>query len=387
MEEKKPFLKKMEKSFKLIVTAPLEAKIRYLCSMFPNKEYSGTLFYTYKGSLKKGDIVIYAKDFYLQDIGNATYTEFKNDATLVTYMIENDLLDCCTGIMHSHNTMSTFFSGTDIGTLESEGADNNHFVSLIVNNKGEYSAMMTAKITEKIAGKKVSKHHTFEDSNFDTSEKFESSYTSIEAYPLDITVEGRPFTESLNNRIKVINDSKAASAAKMTNVYTNKSYDQSGTSWYNSYHPVISYPTKTEKSKKPEKKEPVQLQLFEDDADDFSNVHCDKKVLDETIMQIITGDVFSPLKKIDMNIWKKNMVKIYDKRFGSKMLGKDFHVWELWVEYMFEFLEGAFHDPTLGDDEVLNKMIWADDVIKELETIPKNKYVDKYIELFSELLV
>lgn len=390
MEEKKPFLRRMEKSFKLIVTAPLEAKIRYLCSMFPNKEYSGTLFYTYKGSLKKGDIVIYAKDFYLQDIGNATYTEFKNDATLVTYMIDNDLLDCCTGIMHSHNTMSTFFSGTDIGTLESEGADNNHFVSLIVNNKGEYNAMMTAKTTEKIAGKMLSKHHTFNGTNFKTSRNYESSYTVIEAYKLDITVEGRPFTESLNSRIKAINDSKVANVAKMANAYVDNKYAPLGVSLHDdSYYPVISYPKKVEKPEKPEKlekKEPVQLQLFEDDADDFSNVHCDKKVIEETIVQIITGDVFSPHKKIDLDIWKKNMEKIYEKRFGNRMLG-NFPVWELWVEYMFEFLEGAFDDPTLNMDEGTAKLIWANDVINELVQIPKNKYIDKYIELFSELLV
>lgn len=47
--------------------------------------------------------------------------------------------------------MPTFFSGTDLATLRTEGFDRNCFVSLIVNNAGEYSAAITRKVeyTEK----------------------------------------------------------------------------------------------------------------------------------------------------------------------------------------------------------------------------------------------
>ena len=40
----------------------------------------------------------------------------------------------------------TFFSGTDKATLQSEGSDMNHFVSLIVNNAGKYTAGVTRKV-------------------------------------------------------------------------------------------------------------------------------------------------------------------------------------------------------------------------------------------------
>ena len=45
----------------------------------------------------------------------------------------------------------TFFSSTDVDTLRKEGFDRNCFVSLIVNNAGEYSAAITRKVeyTEK----------------------------------------------------------------------------------------------------------------------------------------------------------------------------------------------------------------------------------------------
>ena len=71
---------------------------------------------------------------------------------VVSYMANNsELLDCQMGLIHSHNNMSTFFSGTDIRTLEEEGLDRNHFVSLIVNNQGSYTAAITRKLIKNIS--------------------------------------------------------------------------------------------------------------------------------------------------------------------------------------------------------------------------------------------
>ena len=42
--------------------------------------------------------------------------------------------------------MATFFSGTDTDTLREEGNKRNHFVSLIVNNAGTYTAGITRKV-------------------------------------------------------------------------------------------------------------------------------------------------------------------------------------------------------------------------------------------------
>ena len=43
-------------------------------------------------------------------------------------------------------TKMTFFSGTDLGTLQEEGSDMNNFLSLIVNNAGQYTAAITRKV-------------------------------------------------------------------------------------------------------------------------------------------------------------------------------------------------------------------------------------------------
>lgn len=81
------------------------------------------------------------------DLGSGAYTEFVEDGTAMDYMVQHpELLDCQLGLLHSHDTMATFFSGTDTHTLQVEGFDRNNFVSLIVNNAGVYSAAITRKV-------------------------------------------------------------------------------------------------------------------------------------------------------------------------------------------------------------------------------------------------
>lgn len=91
---------KKDFAFKIKIEDSLEKQIRFLCSKFPKNEYSGTLFYTIEGSFENKDLVIIAKDFYLQDIGSAAFTKFKMDNSVSTYMVENELFDCYQGLMH-----------------------------------------------------------------------------------------------------------------------------------------------------------------------------------------------------------------------------------------------------------------------------------------------
>lgn len=136
--------------YKLTVSNLLEQKIRFMCSKSPDNEWSGVLFYTYEGSPEDNSLVIVAKDFVLMGLGTSGYTEFFMSAEVVNYMALNDLLDCQIGLVHSHHTMAAFFSGTDINTLKKEGSDRNNFVSLIVNNAGNYKAAITFKAKSKV---------------------------------------------------------------------------------------------------------------------------------------------------------------------------------------------------------------------------------------------
>lgn len=129
----------------LLIEKALHEKIIYLCSRISSVEWSGVLFYEMEGTLGE-DLKIIAKDLLLLNIHAATYTEYENDTTdIPAYMVEHGLTHAYQGHIHSHNTMATFFSGTDTTTLKEEGAKRPHFLSLIVNNANQYTACITAK--------------------------------------------------------------------------------------------------------------------------------------------------------------------------------------------------------------------------------------------------
>ena len=213
-------LVKDEAKYKLTVTKSLEDKIRYLCAMFNDREYSGALFYKVDGSFNDGSLNIVCVDFCLCDIGTSTYTEFETKPEVITYMCDNDLLDCYIGLLHSHQCMSTFFSGTDTDTLKSEGSSMPHFVSLIVNNKGEYTAAITSRITRWFRGTVDESVDTF-GGGTESSSTVEKSFsdTCIRYNYLDITVERDPWFDDIRDKIDSINREKEVLNKKDLKMY------------------------------------------------------------------------------------------------------------------------------------------------------------------------
>lgn len=134
-------------TYNLTVSDKLFGKITLYCAMNPHNEWSGVLFYKTKGSVDKDNLQLFAEDMVLLDVGTSGFTEFDMSPEVVSYIVDNpEIADCCTGLIHSHNTMATFFSGTDIGTLKEEGSERVNFLSLIVNNAQKYSAKYTQKV-------------------------------------------------------------------------------------------------------------------------------------------------------------------------------------------------------------------------------------------------
>lgn len=96
----------MSSTYKLIVPAKVEEKIRYLIRKFPHTEWSGVLFYTHTGTFENDDLVITCQDIYPMDLGSGTWTEFQMTPEVSGYIAENiELFDCDTGLCHSHHTM------------------------------------------------------------------------------------------------------------------------------------------------------------------------------------------------------------------------------------------------------------------------------------------
>jgi hypothetical protein len=124
---------------------PLEVlqQIQYLCKNIPKVEWSGVLFYTTEGSIKKPEeFKITLKTILPLDMGSSAYTEYNLDERFLSFL-EEDFDERCTwkvGHIHSHNTMAVFFSGTDMAELNDNAPSHNFYLSLIVNNFMDFMA-------------------------------------------------------------------------------------------------------------------------------------------------------------------------------------------------------------------------------------------------------
>lgn len=381
-------------NYKLIIPAEVERKIRFTCQKVWNTEWSGTLFFTHEGSFENNDLVIRCVDIYIMDIGTQAYTEFDMNPDVISYMCENpELLDCQMGLIHSHNNMSTFFSGTDTATLKEEGRDRNNFVSLIVNNAGTYTAAITRRVKSKQVKESVF-YEFFGDSEKQDTKEYVSDVDEIEWFYLKIEKEGENYSfPDMAARLEEIKQAKAEKAKKA----------QTPT-YQGDYKPVIAnfYGTKAGPAnlvkKEANKPKVVQPTLF-DDADDlpfeegydipYGQVSFDKVALKSLVLQLITGSIIiSNDSKIDISKWAKSMPTLYEKRFGKGKVGmNNFKIWaETYAEYLTWYITDEKLEE-LGFDNTEICAICAHDMIEELTKLPENDYIKGYIDALQKYLI
>lgn len=384
-------------NYKLIIPAEVERKIRFTCQKVWNTEWSGTLFFTHEGSFENNDLVIRCVDIYIMDIGTQAYTEFDMNPDVISYMCENpELLDCQMGLIHSHNNMSTFFSGTDTATLKEEGRDRNNFVSLIVNNAGTYTAAITRRVKSKQVKESVS-YEFFGDGEKQDTKEYVSDADEIEWFYLKIEKEGENYSfPDMAARLEEIKQAKAEKAEKAKKAQT--------PTYQGDYKPVIanSYGTKAGPAnlvkKEANKPKVVQPTLF-DDADDlpfeegydipYGQVSFDKVALKSLVLQLITGSIIiSNDSKIDISKWAKSMPTLYEKRFGKGKVGMN--NFKIWAETYAEYLTWHITDEKLeelGFDNTEICAICAHDMIEELTKLPENDYIKGYIDALQKYLI
>lgn len=384
-------------NYKLIIPAEVERKIRFTCQKVWNTEWSGTLFFTHEGSFENNDLVIRCVDIYIMDIGTQAYTEFDMNPDVISYMCENpELLDCQMGLIHSHNNMSTFFSGTDTATLKEEGRDRNNFVSLIVNNAGTYTAAITRRVKSKQVKESVS-YEFFGDGEKQDTKEYVSDADEIEWFYLKIEKEGENYSfPDMAARLEEIKQAKAEKAEKAKKAQT--------PTYQGDYKPVIanSYGTKAGPAnlvkKEANKPKVVQPTLF-DDADDlpfeegydipYGQVSFDKVALKSLVLQLITGSIIiSNNSKIDISKWAKSMPTLYEKRFGKGKVGmNNFKIWaETYAEYLTWYITDEKLEE-LGFDNTEICAICAHDMIEELTKLPENDYIKGYIDALQKYLI
>ena len=418
-----------QESYKLHIPKEVKMRIDYICLKLNNIEWSGTLFYTVTGSIKDKDLVVNITDFLPQDIGSSAATEFTEDPEFVSYMIENDLLDCYRGLIHSHHTMATFFSGTDEATLLKESANYDHFVSLIVNNAGVYSAKMTTitHVTQQV--REFRKRVTFEGLIEDLGEEtFDAGKDEVTVNPFIIDIEGTIFTD-LNATITSL-QKKSAERAKTAFKYTPPVYNNySGHPAYqntafqdwldkNDKEPICATPVNTLPFNNVHKdilqitpprdythdnkilnaqgadlfetadKEGAEGMLEIDEIVDYESIEVDSALINLAVTQILSGCVLaSESTKLKLNTFIPSMKVMYDKRF------EDIGDYAYYLGHFLDFLMYDFKDPFLVTEysEDALASINAYFVYKEFLALAKqfgtNEYLDIIIIKLNEMIV
>lgn len=399
---------KKSDTFKLIIPEEVERKIRYICQQIWKDEWSGTLFYKPEGRFEDGTLAIRCVDIYVMDIGTAAYTEFDMSPDVISYMTDNpELLDCQMGLIHSHNNMSTFFSGTDTATLKEEGMDRNHFVSLIVNNEGTYTAAITRKVKATKTITEDFSYPTFEGEEVIDTKTYTVESEELEWFYLKIEFERNEdsFREELKARLEEIKKAKAEKVRQLppkqpiyTSGYGNwkGGKPQQGTLFPEVGKKVTqSYIGQAGPANKIVKKSENELPFDTDYIDNkifgeipYGYIEFNKETIKSLALQLITGSIIIPnASKIDVKKWAQGMVPLYERRFGKGEEGMK--LFEAWAEGYIEFLcwfteDEALEDMGLDDDELA--ALCAHDIIKELTKLPENVYIKKYIDILEGYL-
>lgn len=131
-------------------------QIKYLNSKIWEVEWSGVGFYTTKGEFGKKGFEITMEYIFPMQKGEAAYTEFITDNSVVEFLMENpQYLSMNRSLHHSHNNMNVWFSGVDMSEITENSEFYNYYLSVISNNKEEICAKIAFRGTSKEEVKKV----------------------------------------------------------------------------------------------------------------------------------------------------------------------------------------------------------------------------------------
>lgn len=139
---------KIDKIFELqdtiltVCSPKFKEQVAFLCRKIYNLEWSGILFYNVIGEFPNIEKIT-LEEVFLMDKGTTGFTSYSFDHEVVEFIMDNPHLENCKiGHIHSHNTMKTFFSGTDMDELKENCFSHVNYLSVIVNNFGDITGKM-----------------------------------------------------------------------------------------------------------------------------------------------------------------------------------------------------------------------------------------------------
>lgn len=373
-------------TFKIVIPVEVERKIRFLCKNIWDVEWSGVLFYKVEGSFEDKSLAIKCIDLFQMDIGTGAYTEFSVSPDISAYMVDHpELLEegVYQGLIHSHNNMATFFSGTDTSTLQAEGNDMAHFVSLIVNNAGKYTAGVTRKYK---CVQTISEKYTYPTWNGELKEgveTFDIEEEKLEWFDLNVVFENADFETEIMERIQEIKESKSKA---QTQIYKGNYYSPYGKNISGNKEGRDQYNPQSKQEMQSLKQGELFKQSKEEDPEvPYNFVKVDPNTVQSIVRQLVTSSIIiSNESTIDLNKWANSMESLYRRRFGSV---KEFELFASnYVDYLINYTEDDFTMAAINNDLSVMAALLAHDVREELEKLPKNPWLDVYIKLMDDYI-
>lgn len=293
--------------------------------------------------------------------------------------------------------MTTFFSGTDTSTLQKEGNERNCFVSLIVNNAGEYNAAVTRKVQTKseVTVRNLGQSYEFFGDGEVKLKEGEPSVTKtvdsemIEYYMLDVE------RHAVDNPLKYLDERFEEIQKKKQETKTKLPYLQKPSDWFQEYlktpsNPLAKYNVGVEKDEtfdeylhKDKKKDPKQLELFEEEASGL-NWAPDPDLVEKAMTKIVTCSLIINPYKFNLAQWvENNMERQYALMFNTK---DDFGKWK---EFAIDFFIDYLADETIPEEMEYDmfQSIAASALRDALsEYYDCNDYMREYYDMLSDYI-
>lgn len=265
--------------------------------------------------------------------------------------------------------MSTFFSGTDLGTLQEEGSDMNNFLSLIVNNAGQYTAAITRKVKHIPHVTEVLEYEFFGEETINIGN---DEYDAIESYEIEyffLNIE-KPTVNigyiGLFNRIEEISKDKTKIVNISREPHANLIVEPTlkATPLYKETNIPFSKVNTT-----------VQTGVDTDESIDYNKYKFNETDLNSITKQLLIGSpIFTPK---DLNEWVQKMPTVFSKRFGEGQKGLENY--RAFIGYFVEFLVTEAFDENLAEEGYLEDSqmaICAYGVLQKLHTFKTNSFIE-----------
>lgn len=229
--------KELKGESKLMLTENVMDQIDYLHKTVGSVEWSGVLVYKIlEGSIEDyKNLVVEVQEILPMDVGTSSYTEYElSSADDYTFknLFDRVMMDpeLKIGHIHTHHSMSCFFSGTDTQELHDNAPNHNYYLSLIVNfkNFSEWCAKIALVGEQHQKGEIVSKYKGTSGDMIETIKTVDKSTKILYTINVDIDYKEPEKEEELTDfKLRVIDINKERGHG-MT--YATPSYESQGAS-------------------------------------------------------------------------------------------------------------------------------------------------------------